>query len=74
MSRFDRNRSILPEPQLLLGAREITHFGGRLANDNDYVPRSQPKRRDFALPAAAFLSGLGAASLLAVAQHWFGFQ
>ena len=76
MSRYDHNRSAFPAPQPVLGAREITRFDGAPANDNANANSSAPWRERqghrFALPAVAFLSGLGAASLVALAEHWLG--
>ncbi len=54
-----------------LGAREITHFDGVIANDND-AEGAPPSRRGFELPAVAFFSGLGAAGLVAMAERLLG--
>lgn len=72
MSRYDRNRSTTTAPQQRLGAREITRFDGHLANDNGGAPKKKLNRHDFALPTVAFLSGLSAASLVALAERWLG--
>jgi hypothetical protein len=58
-----------------LGAREITHFDGVLANDNDNAGAAQrgPRRTGYGLPIMAFASGLGAASFVTLAQHMLGF-
>jgi hypothetical protein len=68
--------SSLPDriPTPPLGAREITTFDGRAANDNGdsgvQVRARQPA--GFGLPAMAFFSGLGAAAVVALAGQMLG--
>ena len=77
MSQFNRaSGSRLPETDWL-GAAEITSFDGTLANDNGPgQQRSRPRARskaNWALPAAAFASGLTAALVVSGLGEWFGF-
>jgi hypothetical protein len=54
-----------------LGAREIAHFDGVIANDND-AEGGPPRRSGFELPTVAFFSGLGAAGLVVMAERLLG--
>jgi hypothetical protein len=59
-------------PDAAFGAREITSFNGRAANDNRAIDGTTagPRRSGIGLPAIAFFCGLGAATMVTLAQHF----
>jgi hypothetical protein len=62
------------KPNAPFGAREITEFRGRAANDNPSLNGASANHRTagVALPIIAFVCGLGGAAMVTLAGHLFG--
>ncbi len=76
MSQFPRSSGSRRIETEWIGAAEITSFNGVLANDNGPGTgrRSRPRKSaTWALPAAAFASGLTAALVVSGLGEWLGF-
>ena len=74
MSRHPAFEPDRPSSTPQLGAIEITSFDGLAANDNgDAGRRPMPRRKaGIGLPVVAFVSGVGAASIVAFASQMLG--